>query len=295
MVKVGEVLVCIDVQDLKLVEVVVSVVVMVVCINCDQVGVDYKCFVDLQCQGFISIVELECCDLVFKVVQVQFEQVCVQVDVQGNQVGYVQFVVDGVGVVMGVDVELGQVLVVGMLVVCVVLDGLCDIVFLVFEDQIFCVKVVVSVFGVLKVRLWGSDKILFLMLCEVVVVVDLVMCIFLIKVDVGKLDVKFGQFVMVVLDLLQIVGVIKLLLDVVMQQSGKILVWVLDGFLMIVKVVLVWVGGVEGNEVVIVGGFNFGQEVVVVGVYVFNLGQKVKCYVLLCMIVVFIVVFLVVC
>ena len=46
-----------------------------------------------------------------------------------------------------------------------------------------------------------------------------------------------------------------------------------------VRPVAVQVGGAEGNEVIIAGGLNPGQEVVVAGVHVLNPGQKVKRYV----------------
>jgi membrane fusion protein, multidrug efflux system len=54
---------------------------------------------------------------------------------------------------------------------------------------------------------------------------------------------------------------------------------VLDAASMTVKPVPVQIGGADGNEVVIAGGLNPGQEVVVAGVHVLSPGQKVKRYV----------------
>jgi multidrug efflux system membrane fusion protein len=278
-VKAGQVLARIDAQDLKLAEAAATAGVAAARTNRDQAGADYKRFVDLQRQGFISAAELERRDSAFKAAQAQLEQAKAQADVQGNQSGYAQLVADGAGVVTGVDAEPGQVLAAGTPVVRVALEGSRDIVFSVPEDQIGRVKAAAGRAGALKVRLWGGDKTFPLTLREVSAAADPVTRTFLIKADAGKLDVRLGQSATVVLDLPQTAGVIKLPLAAVLQQSGKTSVWVLDGASMTVKPVPVQVGGAEGNEVVVAGGLNAGQEVVVAGVHVLNAGQKVKRYV----------------
>lgn len=278
-VKAGQVLARIDAQDLKLAEAAASAAVMAARTNRDQAGADYKRFVDLQRQGFISAAELERRDSAFKAAQAQLEQAKAQSDVQGNQAGYAQLVADGAGVVTGVDAEPGQVLAAGMPVVRIALDGPRDLVFSVPEDQVARVKAAAGLAGALKVRLWGGDKTYPLTLREVSAAADPVTRTFLIKADAGKLDVRLGQSATVVLDLPQRGGVIKLPLTAVLQQGGSSSVWVLDGASMTVKPQAVQIGGAEGNEVVIAGGLAAGQEVVVAGVHVLNPGQKVKRYV----------------
>lgn len=278
-VKAGQVLARIDAQDLRLAEAAASAAVMAARTNRDQAGADYKRFVDLQRQGFISAAELERRDSAFKASQAQLEQAKAQADVQGNQAGYAQLVADGAGVVTGVNAEPGQVLAAGTPVVTVAQDGPRDIVFSVPEDQINRVRAAAAQAGALQVRLWGGDKTYPLTLREVAAAADPVTRTFLIKADAGKLDVRLGQSATVVLALPQVAGVIKLPLAAVLQQSGKTSVWVLDGASMTVKPVPVQVGGAEGNEVVIAGGLAAGQEVVVAGVHVLNPGQKVKRYV----------------
>ncbi|MCE4553300.1 efflux RND transporter periplasmic adaptor subunit [Roseateles cellulosilyticus] len=278
-VKPGQVLARIDAQDLKLAEAAASAAVMAARTNRDQAGADYKRFVDLQRQGFISAAELERRDSAFKAAQAQLEQAKAQADVQVNQAAYAQLVADGAGVVTSIDAEPGQVLAAGTPVIGVALDGPRDVVFSVPEDQIARVKAAAAAPGALKVRLWGGDKTWPLTLREVAAAADPATRTFLIKADVGKLDVKLGQSATVVLDLPQQSGVIKLPLAAVLQQSGKTSVWVLDGGSMTVRPVPVQVGGAEGNVVVIAGGLNAGQEVVVAGVHVLNPGQKVKRYV----------------
>ncbi|MGM9481253.1 efflux RND transporter periplasmic adaptor subunit [Roseateles sp. NT4] len=278
-VKAGQALARIDAQDLKLAEAAASAAVMAARTNRDQAGQDYKRFVDLQRQGFISAAELERRDSAFKAAQAQLEQAKAQSDVQGNQSGYAVLTADGAGVVTGINAEPGQVLAAGTPVVTVALDGPRDIVFSVPEDQIARVKAAAGQPGALKVRLWGADKTYPLTLREVAAAADPVTRTFLIKADAGKLDVGLGQSATVVLDLPQMAGVIKLPLAAVLQQGGKTSVWALDGPSMTVKPVAVQVGGAEGNEVVIASGLTAGQEVVVAGVHVLNPGQKVKRYV----------------
>jgi multidrug efflux system membrane fusion protein len=278
-VKAGQLLARIDGQDLKLAEAAASAAVAAARANRDQSGQDYKRFVDLQRQGFISAADLERRDSVFKAAQAQLEQARAQADVQGNQAGYAQLLADGAGVVTGIDAEPGQVLAAGTPVVRVALDGPRDIVFSVPEDQIGRVRAAASQPGALKVRLWGSDKTAPLTLREVAAAADPTTRTFLIKADAGKLDVRLGQSATVVLELPQVAGIIKLPLAAVMQQAGKTAVWLLDGASMTVKPVAVQVGGAEGNEAVIAGGLSPGQEVVVAGVHVLNPGQKVKRYV----------------
>lgn len=278
-VRAGQVLARIDAQDLKLAQAAAAAGVAAARTNRDQAGADYKRFVDLQRQGFISTAELERRDSAFKAAQAQLEQAKAQADVQGNQAGYAQLVADVSGVVTSVNAEPGQVLAAGTPVVSLALDGPRDIVFSVPEDQVVRVKAAASQPGALKVRVWGSDKTAPLTLREVAAAADPVTRTFLIKADAGKLDVRLGQSATVVLDLPQRAGVVKLPLAAVLQQGGKTSVWTLDSASMTVKPVPVQVGGAEGNEVVIAGGLAAGQEVVVAGVHVLNPGQKVKRYV----------------
>ncbi len=278
-VKAGQVLARIDAQDLKLAEAAASAAVAAARTNRDQAGQDYKRFVDLQRQGFISAAELERRDSAFKAAQAQLEQAKAQADVQGNQSGYAQLIADVPGVITGVHAEPGQVLAAGTPVVSVALDGPRDIVFSVPEDQVGRVQAAAAQAGALKVRLWGSNKTWPLTLREVSAAADPVTRTFLIKADAGKLDVKLGQSATVLLDLPQVAGVIKLPVAAVLQQAGKTSVWALDGATMTVQPVAVQVGGADGNEVVIAGGLSPGQEVVVAGVHVLNPGQKVKRYV----------------
>ncbi|MFT7723453.1 MAG: efflux RND transporter periplasmic adaptor subunit [Roseateles sp.] len=278
-VRRGQVLARIDGQDLKLAEAAAAAGVAAARTNRDQLGADYKRFVDLQRQGFISAAELERRESAFKAAQAQLDQAKAQADAQGNQAGYAQLVADGAGVITGVHAEPGQVLAAGTPVVTLALDGPRDIVFSVPEDQAARVRAAAGRPGALKVRLWGGDKTWPLTLREVAAAADPVTRTFLVKADAGRLDVGLGQSATVVLDLPQRADVIKLPLSAVLQQGGKTSVWLLDGASMTVRPAAVQVAGADGNEVVIAGGLAPGQEVVTAGVHVLNPGQKVKRYV----------------
>ncbi|MFG6455354.1 efflux RND transporter periplasmic adaptor subunit [Roseateles sp. BYS96W] len=278
-VKRGQVLARLDAQDLKLAQAAALAAVAAARTNRDQTAADYRRYVDLQRQGFISMAELERRDSAFKAAQAQLDQAKAQADVQVNQSGYSQLMADGPGVVTGVNAEPGQVLAAGSPVVTVAMDGPRDVVFSVPEDQIARVRAAAARPGALKMRLWGGAELHPLTLREVAAATDPVTRTFLVKADAGKLAVQLGQSATVVLDLPSQPGVVKLPLASVMQQAGKTSVWVLDTAAMTVKPVPVQVGGADGNEVVIAGGLQPGQEVVVAGVHVLTPGQKVKRYV----------------
>ncbi|MCF8205755.1 MAG: efflux RND transporter periplasmic adaptor subunit, partial [Methylotenera sp.] len=245
-VKPGQVLARLDAQDLKLAEAAASAAVAAARTNRDQAGQDYKRFVDLQRQGFISAAELERRDSAFKAAQAQLEQAKAQADVQSNQAAYAQLRADGAGVVTNIYADPGQVLAAGTPVISVALDGPRDVVFSVPEDQIARVKAAAAQAGALTLRLWGSDKTAPLTLREVAGAADPVTRTFLVKADAGKLALSPGQSATVVLALPQVAGVIKLPLSAVLEQGGKTSVWVLDGGSMTVKPAAVTVGGAEG-------------------------------------------------
>jgi RND family efflux transporter MFP subunit len=279
MVKPGQALAKLDAQDLVLAQAAAQAAVAAARTNRDQSGADYKRFVELERKGFISVAELERRDSAFKAAQAQLDQAKAQADVQVNQAGYAQLLADVAGVVTGVDAEPGMVLPAGTPVLRVALDGPRDVVFAVPEDQVGRVRAAASQAGALKIRLWGQAESFPLNVREVAAAADPVTRTFLVKADVGKLDVKLGQSATVLLDMPQAASIIKLPLAAVSQQQGKSAVWLLDGASMTVKPQPVQVGGADGNEVVILGGITPGQEVVVAGVHVLNPGQKVKRYV----------------
>ena len=278
-VKPGQVLAQLDPQDLVLGRDAANAAMIGARANRDQMGADYKRYIDLHKQGYISAAELERRDNAFKAAQAQFDQAKAQFSAQGNQAGYAQLVADVAGVVTAVDAEPGMVVAAGTPIVRVAVDGSRDVVFSVPEDKVGALRAAASVPGALKVRLWGTGQVLRdASLREVSAAADPATRTFLAKADVGKIDAKLGQTATVVLALPKATRVIKLPLEAVLQQQGKTTVWVLDGATMTVKPQTVTVAGADGNEVVIAAGLTPGQEVVVAGVHVLTAGQKVSRY-----------------
>ncbi len=277
-VRAGQVLAQLDAQDLRLGSEAAQAQMIAARTNRDQAGADYRRFIELHQQGFISAAELERRDAYFKAAQAQLDQARAQAGVQGNQVAYSALVADAPGVVTGVSAEPGMVVGAGMPVLSVAHDGPRDVVFSVPEDQVGGLRAAASQTGALRMRLWGQQEVVPLTLREVSAAADPVTRTFQVKADVGKADVKLGQTAAVLLELPRLGNVVKLPLSAILERGGKSQVWVLDPASMTVKAQPVQIGGADGNTVVIAGGLTPGQEVVTAGVHVLNDGQKVRRY-----------------
>jgi len=277
-VRAGQVLAQLDAQDLRLGSEAAQAQMIAARTNRDQAGADYRRFIELHQQGFISAAELERRDAYFKAAQAQLDQAKAQASVQGNQVAYAALVADAPGVVTGVDAEPGMVVGAGMPVLRVAHDGPRDVVFSVPEDQVGSLRAAASQPGALRMRLWGQQEAQPLQLREVSAAADPVTRTFQVKADVGKTDVKLGQTAAVLWELPRLGNVVKLPLSAILERGGKSQVWVLDPAAMTVRAQPVQIGGADGNTVVIAGGLQPGQEVVTAGVHVLTVGQKVRRY-----------------
>ncbi len=280
MVKPGQVLAQLDPQDLMLSQEAARAGVLAARTTRDQLGAEFKRFIELREQGFISAAELERRESAFKTAQAQLEQMKAQASAQANQAGYAQLLADAAGVVTAVEAEPGMVVAPGTPVVRIAQDGPRDVVFSVPEDQLAAVQAFAAKPGAMTARLWGADKnpAQPVTLREVPAAADPVTRTFLLKADAGRLQAKLGQTATVMIEAPRQKQVIKLPLAAILQQQGQTTVWVLDPTQMTLKSQPVQVGGADGNEVVIASGLNPGQEVVVAGVHVLKAGQRVKRY-----------------
>ncbi|WIT11859.1 efflux RND transporter periplasmic adaptor subunit [Paucibacter sediminis] len=278
-VKPGQVLAQLDAQDLVLAQEAAKAAVLAARVNRDQLGADYRRFIELKDQGFISAAELERRDSAFKAAQAQLEQARAQAGVQTNQAAYAMLVADTAGVITGVDAEPGMVVGPGTPIVRIAHDGPRDVVFSVPEDQVSLLRAATAVPGAFKVRLWGEgQQPRDISLRELAAAADPVTRTFQAKADVGKLDVKLGQTATVLLQSAVRSQVLKLPLSAVLEQQGHATVWLLDAASMTVKSRQVQVAGADGNEVVVADGLKPGDEVVIAGVHVLTAGQKVRRY-----------------
>lgn len=280
-VRPGQLLAQLDPQDLILGQEAARAGVLAARANRDQLGADFKRFIELREQGFISAAELERRENAFKASQAQLEQSRAQASSQGNQSSYAQLQSDVAGVVTAVEAEPGMVVAAGTPVVRIAHDGPRDVVFSVPEDQLGRLQAHAARAGALTVKLWGgapSQAGLPAKLREVSASADPITRTFLVKAEVAGLDAKLGQTATVRLEAPRQTQVIKLPLAAVLQLQGQSSVWVLDPAQMMLKAQPVQIAGADGNEVVIAAGLSPGQEVVVAGVHVLAAGQKVQRY-----------------
>ena len=276
-VQAGQVLAQLDPQDLNLAQDAAKAAMQAARVNRDQLGNDYKRFIELKEQGFISAAELERRENGFKAAQAQLEQVRAQASAQTNQASYAALVSDVSGVVTAVNVDPGTVVAAGQPIINVAQDGPRDLVFSVPEDKLALVRAAAAVPGALKMKVWGEGQAeRAVSLREVSAAADPVTRTFQIKADAGSMDIKLGQTATVLLSMPKAGQVIKLPLAAVLQSQGATSVWVLDPASMTVKAQPVTVTGADGNDVVIASGLRPGQEVVVAGVHVLTAGLKVK-------------------
>lgn len=240
---------------------------------------EFKRFKELEQQGFISGWELERRENALSAARAAYEQARAQANVQGNQARYATLAADASGVITGVDAEPGAVVAAGASVVRLAHDGPRDVVFNVPEDRVAEARGLIGKAGALKVQLWNNGRTAILATVrEVAAAADPATRTFVVKADVGRASVRLGQTASVTIEQPRVDGQIKVPLTAVFEVKGAPAVWVLDRSSMTVKAQPVRVAGAEGNEVVLAGGVNTGDTVVVAGVHVLNPGQKVRLY-----------------
>lgn len=278
-VRAGQVLAQLDPGDLRLGHEAAQAALSAAKANHEFSEAEFKRFKELRDQGFISGLELERRETALTAARAQFEQARAQANVQGNQTRYATLTADAAGVITGVEAEPGAVVGAGSTVVRLAHDGPRDVVFNVPEDRVSDLRALAGKSGALKVHLWNNGQTpIAATVREVAAAADPVTRTFVVKADVGRANVRLGQTASVKVEMPRVDGLIKLPLTAVFEAKGEPAVWVVDKASMTVKQQRVRVAGAEGNEVVLAGGVNAGETVVVAGVHVLTVGQKVRLY-----------------
>lgn len=273
-VKAGAVLAQLDPQDYRLAAEAARAQVAAASTNRDLAAADYKRYVTLREQNFISGAELERRETTLKAAQAQLEQAQAQLAAQGNQAKYTNLVAEVSGVVTAVEAEPGQVVSAGTPVVRIAQDGARDVVFSVPEDKVAAVKAGTDV----SVRLWAGNGTLTGKIREVAASADPATRTYPVKVSLeAGAQPPLGATVTVVPQVLNHAGVqvIKVPTSALRQEGRGTAVWVLDKATMTVKSQPVQVATADGNEAVIASGLLPGMLVVSAGVHVLAPGQKV--------------------
>lgn len=276
-VSAGQVLAQIDPQDYKLAADAARAQVAAAQTNRDLAAADYKRYLGLREQNFISGADLERRDTTLKAAQAQLDQAKAQFASQGNQQAYTTLVADVAGVVTSIDAEPGQVVAAGTPVVRIAQDGARDAVFSVPEDKIALIKAGSEV----DVKGWAADAILKGTVREVAASTDPVTRTFGVKVTLdAKTAPPIGTTVTVVPKSMDrsSIAVIKLPTSAFFKDGAKSSVWVLDKQTMTVRMQPVQIATADGNDVVVVAGLTPGMAVVSAGVHVLSPNQKVTIY-----------------
>jgi multidrug efflux system membrane fusion protein len=276
-VKAGTVLATLDPQDYRLAADAARAQAAAAATNRDLAAADFKRYLTLREQNFISGAELERRETTLKAAQAQLEQAQAQLASQGNQARYTSLVADVSGVVTAVEAEPGQVVSPGTPVVRIAADGPRDVVFSVPEDKIALVRPGSDV----SVRIWAGSKTLAGKVREVSASADPVTRTFQVKVAIDGPDAPaLGSTVSVLPQSLGHAGasVIKLPTSALRQEGLATAVWVLDPQTMTLKSQPVQIATADGNEAVIASGLQPGVLVVSAGVHVLSPGQKVTLY-----------------
>jgi multidrug efflux system membrane fusion protein len=278
-VRAGQVLGQLDPGDLKLGQEAAQAALGAAKASYEFSEAEFKRFKELKDQGFISGWELERRETALSAARAQYEQARAQASVQGNQTRYATLTADASGVITGVDAEPGAVVAAGASVVRLAHDGPRDVVFNVPEDRVVELRALAGKTGALKVHVWNDGQTpIAATVREVAASADSATRTFVVKADVGRANVRLGQTATVKVEMPRVAGQIKLPLTAVFEAKGVPAVWVLDKASMTVRQQPVRVAGAEGNDVVLAGGVDAGETIVVAGVHVLTPGQKVRLY-----------------
>lgn len=279
-VRAGQTLAKLDPQDLKLGQDAARAALASAQAQLDVAESEFKRFVALRDQGFISGAELERREAGVKSARAAVEQARAQLNVQANQSGYAVLLADASGVITAVEAEPGMVVGAGTPVVRLAHDGPRDAWFNVPEDRVAAVRAMQGRTGQLSVRLWGADTRTWpATVREVAAAADPATRTFLVKADLGKAPVSLGQTATVVVPGPPKAQALLLPLTALLEQGGKSQVWVLDRASMTVQLRAVQTLAPVGNQIAIAGGLQPGETIVTAGVHTLSPGQKVTLYV----------------
>jgi RND family efflux transporter MFP subunit len=279
-VRAGQLLARLDPQDLKLGQEAARAALAAAQAQLDVAESEFKRFVTLREQGFISGAELERREAGVKSARAAVEQARAQLNVQTNQSGYSSLVADASGVITAVEAEPGSVVATGATVLRLAHDGPRDAWFSVPEDRVAALRAMQGRSGLLKVRLWGADTRTWpATVREIAAAADPATRTFLVKADLGPAPVALGQTATVMVPGPVAPAALILPLTALFEHQGKTQVWVLDRTSMAVQMRAVQPLAPQGNQIIIASGLQPGETIVTAGVHTLSPGQKVTLYV----------------
>ena len=274
----GQALAQLDATDLRLSQDAARAALEAAQVNHDQNSADFKRYVDLRAQGFISAAELERRDAALKASRAQLDQARSQASVQANQAGYAVLTADADGVVTEIYADPGTVVGAGTPVLKLAHAGPRDIVFSVPEDQLMALRPLRGRAGALSVTLWSGGNPLPATVREIAGAADAVTRTFLVRAELPVGAAELGQTGTVRIAFAPSDATLRLPLTALMELKGQSAVWLVDRTTMTVRPQVVSVVRPDGDGLVIGGGLKAGDVVVTAGVHVLQTGQKVSFY-----------------
>lgn len=293
-VKAGQLLATLDSQDFQLGVQAAEAQVVAAQVQRDQAAADLQRFQGLLAQGFVSAAEIERRTTALNAAEATLRQARAQADVQRNQSSYTRLLAPAGGVVVGVGAEPGQVVASGAPVVRLALDGPRDVVITIPEDRIGRVRlgqpaeVQLAAAGPGAVALNAQVR-------EISAAADPLTRTFAVKLTVeappgaSASVVPLGSTATVRLGRGEVLasGLVadaasgplwRLPTSSLWQKGQASAVWVFDAATSTVRAREVQVAGLEGNDALVLGGLQPGEEVVRLGVHVLTEGQQVVRY-----------------
>ncbi len=271
-VKRGQVLMELDPQDLRLAQVQANAGLQAARSNAELAHAELKRYQDLRDKNFVSQAVLDSKITADRAARASYEQAAAAYKGQTNQAGYAVLVADVVGVVTGVDAEVGQVVAAGTPVVRVAQTGDKEIVIAIPENQVDSLRRVSDI----QVRIWANPNDMIPgQLRELSPIADPATRTYAARIAIPKASdaVRLGMTAYVRFATKSPTAAIQVPLTAVFPYNGGTAVWVVENGA--VRLARVQVAGPGVDAIMIAAGLTPGQTVVTAGVNSLKPGQKV--------------------
>jgi RND family efflux transporter MFP subunit len=241
----------------------------------EQIKAELDRYTDLFNKAFISKAEYDRRKSAFDVAKARLEQAQAQVAVTRNQAGYTELAADQAGVVTGIQIEVGQVVAAGQIVMKLARTEEREVVISVPENRL----TELNGSNEISISLWADPaKIYRGKVREVSPSADPVTRTYAAKVAVLDADpaMKLGMTANVYLKGIQRGAAAMLPATALFQDNGKAAVWVVDKASGQVKLTPVEIGEYVEDRVAVLSGLSAGDLVVRAGVHKLYAAEKVR-------------------
>lgn len=226
-------------------------------------------------QGFISQAELDRQETKFKAAEAQLASVRAQSRVSSNQTGYAELRADHAGTIVAVEAEAGQVVAAGQVVIRLAQAGAIEVATDVPEQLVGGLKVGQPV----TVSLWSAgEKTYPGKIRELSSSADAATRTYRLRVtvDPAPSEMKLGMTASVRIARSGLPELIHAPISALIEQGGKLGVWILDAEAGVVHFRPVQPATFSGNEVLLADGVKPGEQIVTAGASLLSEGRRVR-------------------